>query len=160
MAAFGPYTQRTVFAVITASALGSGCYAWMARSGGLTGRSPTVGSSSNAKSVLGGAWRARCVLACRAQPNRTPSACFDPSRDAPLEGAVQLPAAAAANCPEYVHRVQTVSSVGVSVCGNAFINHHHFVCVCCPHSAEHLDRGVLCALLRGRSVYPWRPGMD
>lgn len=33
MYSFRPVTSRTVFAVVTASAVGSGCYAWMAKSG-------------------------------------------------------------------------------------------------------------------------------
>lgn len=34
MSAFGPSAQRTVVAVVTASALGSVAYAWVAKGGG------------------------------------------------------------------------------------------------------------------------------
>lgn len=46
MTSFGPSAQRTVFAVISVSAVGSGCYAWMAR-GSTGGRSPSAVTTRN-----------------------------------------------------------------------------------------------------------------
>lgn len=48
MASFRPSTQRTVAAFITASALGSVCYAWVAKGSGARSASSALGRSSPA----------------------------------------------------------------------------------------------------------------
>lgn len=57
MSYFSPVTQRTMFAVVTASAIGSGCYAWMSKTGRTTISDPKTSAAGLATLSQSFGWK-------------------------------------------------------------------------------------------------------